>query len=361
MNDLVPPNLEVAPAFRHLDPNQSMADGIAAGFPVIGYKGKVWSLRLRGEQYNFVRPDDGTPAAYIDMVVIGSNPVLSKQFYPPPYREDSSGPPICSSLNHDVPDPGVSAPQAKSCSLCANDVWQMQPNGRMGRACKDYKRLAVLLMPAMTKKLLGSPLMEPVLFPVPAGSLSALKLYNDSLRDQGIPFAATVTRVTFAPDKQFQMLFRWQQMLTDREADVVLPLIEDTQTRRITGTQSNLRLLPSPPAEAGVEEEDPRVETGIMEAFGGRPAAVDTNEPEPMKRRGGRPPGSRNKPKSIEAIVQATAPKPVNTPEPKSEPAVNYTLEPEPGPTAGSWDESDSNLDQEVLKLFGQKVQDMLK
>ena len=53
-------------------------------------------------------------------------------------------------------------------------------------------------MPAMTAKMLESPLLEPCLLKVPRGSLRALKAYGDSLQHHGLTRPAVVTRITFA-------------------------------------------------------------------------------------------------------------------------------------------------------------------
>ena len=44
-----------------------------------------------------------------------------------------------------------------------------------------------------------------------------------------------VTRISFSPDKLFQMMFEGKQVLTDKEAPLVLPLLDDPRTKRITG------------------------------------------------------------------------------------------------------------------------------
>lgn len=43
---------------------------LGQAFGIIGYKGKVWSLRYRGEEYTFIQPDDGAPVGYLDVVIV---------------------------------------------------------------------------------------------------------------------------------------------------------------------------------------------------------------------------------------------------------------------------------------------------
>src|SRR4249920_3570205 len=217
---------KVADAFRHLDPNQGLADGISAGFSSIRYKGKTWMLSHGGKTYPFKRDDDGSPLTYVDMIILGISPGLSKVYFGE-WNEDNASGPICASLKGDVPDPGVSIPQAKSCGICSHNEWITKPGGGRGKECQDHKRMAVLLMPSMTKKMLGSPLMEPVHLKIPPGSLKSLKKFSDELQHGGIPFASVVTRVAFSQERLFEMTFDIIQALTNAEAPLVLPMMKD--------------------------------------------------------------------------------------------------------------------------------------
>jgi len=40
--------IKVADAFKHLDPNQGLADGISSGFASLRYKGKSWNVNIGG-------------------------------------------------------------------------------------------------------------------------------------------------------------------------------------------------------------------------------------------------------------------------------------------------------------------------
>lgn len=332
----------VAPAFRHLTNMKTLGSGIVAGgFPVVNYRGKVWSLRTQGNNYPFVREDDGSPLTYLDVIIVGVSEFVSKIYYPPgEWDEDSSGAPVCASIKGDVPDPGVPEPQAKSCAMCPNNQWATQPNGRRGKACQDHKRLAVLLMPKVTAKMLGSPLTEPAYLKVPPGSLVPLKRYGDQLAHQGFPPAAVITRISFAPPpKLFEMKFDGKQVLSDKEAPLVLPLIDDPRTLRITGETPEIHEVA--PAKAAVPKEEP-IETGLVDAFGGqqevippKAAAPGNGSPAEAPRRGrGRPPKAAAQ--TIEHEASA------------------------PDPKAPMFDEDSTDLDHEVADLLSRKVSDMM-
>lgn len=225
-----------ASAFTALG-NESLAEGIGASYGVVGYKGKVWSLRYRGEKKTFLRPDDGTPAGSIDVVILRQAHSKSKSFYDTYDPDQSDGKrPVCSSLNGIVPDADVTQKQSDTCALCPRNVWKTDSSGRKTRDCTDYKRLAVLVMPALTKAMFGQPIMEPVFLRVPPASLDNLAKMGETMSGQGWHFSSFVTRITFDPDQPHpKMVFTPIQPLSDQEAPAVLTLRSDVQAERITG------------------------------------------------------------------------------------------------------------------------------
>lgn len=245
----------LAPAteFAGLDPHQeSLSDGIGSSYGIVGYKGKVWSLRLRGQTYNFVRQDDGSPAAFLDVIVLRQMPAKSKSYYPPgTYSDGNIGTrPICAALDGITPDADIAAPQAASCAICPRNVFKVNAEGRKTRECADYKRLAVLIVPKLTKDLLGAALMEPVFLRVPAASLNDLALLGEGMTAQGFHFSTYITRIGFDPTKPHpQMKFSALQPLAGREAALVMPLRDDPTSYRITGENDTGRARPKPAAQ----------------------------------------------------------------------------------------------------------------
>lgn len=228
----------MAQAFQgHLSiQDDNLSDGIGQSYGVIGYKGKVWTMRHRGERKTIVRPDDGTPSAYLDVIILGQAPTKSKSFYPV-YKDDSADRPTCSSMDSLVPDHDVVEKQSDSCALCPRNVWKTDPkSGRKGRECQDYKRLAVLVLPTLTKAAFGQPLMEPMFLRVPPDSLNSLAIMGDNMTAQGFHYASYVTRITFDDQKAHpSMLFRPLQPLGENEVPVVLEMRDNPTVGRITG------------------------------------------------------------------------------------------------------------------------------
>jgi hypothetical protein len=340
MND----RIAVADAFKHLGVGRPLGEGIStSGFSWLSLKSKTWTLHHQGETRMFVREDDGTPLPYLDAVIVGVNPGISKLFYVGSYTEGSAAPPDCASADGVKPDPGVPQQQNPICGTCRHNAWGSAVNGK-GKACQDHKKIAVLLMPYLTKKLFdGQPMLTPVYLKVPPDSLKNWKSYGDTLQHRGAHWASVITRIGFAPDRLFQLTFAFHKALTNAEAPVVIPLLEDPQTLNLIGTGPGggaaLPHIPEVP-----EPED----TGLLEAFGKAspaPAAMTT-----VSRRG-RPPGSPNKPKAPEPrVAAARAPEP----ESESEQAGNGGTSPWDAPP------EDADLDDRVKNALKGKISGMM-
>ncbi len=257
-------------AFATLDPTESLAEGIGSSYGVIGYKGKVLSLRLRGEVHIFTRPDDGTPIGYLDVVILRSAAVKAKSYYRDGFDENASAGkrPVCASIDGITPDADVLEKQADACALCPRNEWRTDANGRKGRDCSDYKRLSVLILPHQTQRLMGAPLLEPVFLRIPPASLNDLAVFGETMSGQGWPFSSFVTRISFDPALSHpKFVFRAIQPLTGAEAKVILDMREDTQSKRITGEdQIATRVAMIEKGKAAVSAMGPAQSIGIAPA-----------------------------------------------------------------------------------------------
>ena len=87
------------------------------------------------------------------------------------------------------------------------NVWKTDANGKKGRECTDFKRLAVLLMPAQTKAMLGTPLMEPVFLRIPPALINELGTFGDRMNAMGWHYSSSyITRISFDPTQSYPKL-----------------------------------------------------------------------------------------------------------------------------------------------------------
>lgn len=256
--------------------DDKLSDGIAQGFPVMHYKGKIWALKYRGDRKVITRKDDGTPSGHLDVVILKQAKGKSKQFYKGAYDPNSSEgmPPTCTSMDGIVPDAGVPERQSEACALCPRNVWKADANGRRGRECSDRKRLAILVMPNQTEPLFGKPVLDPILLDVPPDSMQSLAQMGDSMVHQGFHYSTYLARITFDPNKAHpSLVFRPIRPLEDAEGEAIIKLQEDPSIPRIIGLAENgaapaqpgtMRLVNQPVATAAVTKpalpETPSVE-----------------------------------------------------------------------------------------------------
>jgi hypothetical protein len=217
-------------------PQESLADGIGSGYAVLSYRGKVWSLNYKKQSYIFKRDDDGTPAPYIDVIIVRQAPNKSKSYYKT-YDPNTTGErPICASLDGVRPDLDVQQKQADACALCKRNEWYTNAEGRKTRDCTDYKRLAVLLMPEVTKKMIGEELQDPVFLRIPPASLTDLGEFGKMMERQGFHHSSYVTRISFDPTLSHpKLVYKAQVQLPDDMLPFILSRRTDPQTLRITG------------------------------------------------------------------------------------------------------------------------------
>ena len=207
MSNIIPFDFDSAstkaavPAFaRAANGKGSIAAALSVSFPVIRYKGKVWSMsKADGDREKIMREIDGEmqPAPYIDVVILDVGPsadrkINAKVWYAKAFVEgDEPAAPDCSSDDGITPRADSKNKQSDNCATCPKNVWGTGKEGK-GRECGDSKRLAVAT---------ADNLNAPMLLTVPAGSLGGFNEYLNWLLKKGVDVCyATVTRIGFDYD-----------------------------------------------------------------------------------------------------------------------------------------------------------------
>jgi hypothetical protein len=233
MSDLAPQNFgAVSTRFANLQRKNDLAAGVQSGFGHIGYRGKTWSIRHRGEEKPIMRPDGDGPANSIEVVVLKSSAAVSKIWYEKGFVEGSNASPDCFSTNGVTPDAASTKKQAPTCATCPKNAWgsRITPLGKPGKACSDSKRLAVVPFNDIANEVFGGPM----LLRVPAASLQDLATYGTRMDQIGFPYFAVGTRISFDPNQAYPKFeFRAIRPLSDAEADLVIEMRESPEVARI--------------------------------------------------------------------------------------------------------------------------------
>ena len=273
MNALVPANMgQVSTVFANQTPAaDDLTSGIQGGFGHIGYKGKVWSIRHRGEEVQLMRDDGDGPRNSIEIVLLKANPHVSKIFYEGSYVEGSNAAPDCFSHNGITPDPGAQKKQATTCAACPKNAWgsRITPEGKQAKACSDSRRLAVVPLNDIRNEVYGGPM----LLRVPAASLQELAMFAKKMAGLGYPYYSIGIRVSFDPASAFpKFQFAPIRALTNEEGKLVLEMQNGPDVARILAEQEfSAPALPSPAAAASVFEQPPAAQLPAPQAA---PSAV---------------------------------------------------------------------------------------
>lgn len=253
---------------------EDLGAGITSGFGVIGYKGKIWSIKAGGNEHKMLRPDDGTPAASIELIILRASEHVSKVYYKSSFVDGSNAKPDCQSVNGIKPDKTIPNPIHSQCADCPMNQWgsRVSDDGKPGKACQDVKRLAVVPQGNIRNEALGGPL----LLRIPPASLKELKAYADALMGHGFPYFAVATRILFDMEKAYpRFMFSAIRALTDQEADDVLAMRDDPRTKRIT--DEAVEFLDGP-AEAPAEQAPPVAKSIFEQPPGAVPQAMATQQ-----------------------------------------------------------------------------------
>lgn len=265
-------------------PTNDLGAGIQASFAIVGYKGKVWSLRYRGDNKPIMRADGDGPASSIELVIIKAPAHLSKIYYETGYVEGSNAPPDCFSNDAVKPDPTAKKIQNAVCATCRWNAWGsrvVQQGGRTsaGKACSDSKRLAVVPLQNLRNEDLGGPM----LLRVPPASLQDLALYGAALAKYSYPYFAVATRVSFDMKEAYpKFLFQAIRALNDDEAQIILQLQKDDAVERVlaeTGEGAEAADV-VPPVQASPFEQAPQ--TAPQPQTVQQPAAPQPPQPQPQ-------------------------------------------------------------------------------
>lgn len=274
--------------------NSEFAGGISSGFPVLSYKGKVWSL-VQGGERRMLTNADGDPRASIEVVVVRANPGLSKVYYKGGFEEGSSEKPTCFSHDGRVPSAEALEQQSAKCATCPMNQWgsRVTENGKKGKACADSKRLAVVSADDPE---------QAILLRVPAASLRELGKYADELGRRRVPMHAVVTKISFDPTVAHQQfIFKPVRFLDQSQFEAINDLRDTEVVKQIVGLEGE-------GAAFEIEGEPP-----VAPAPKAAPAAPRLTSPAPA------PKAARAR-VTEEELAAALEDKPVPPPAPKAPP-----------------------------------------
>jgi hypothetical protein len=261
MNNIVPLRAGQAPAIfssRNLpDMNAAAQQGLPPAFSVIGYKGRNWRIKHRGDEELVKDPRTGAPVASLDVVIIGISPNISKQFYEKKYSEGDDASPDCYSVNGIAPEADSPKIQCQTCAACPQNVYgsRLTENGKKAKACQDSRRLAVVPSGDIENESFGGPM----LLRLPPMSLSSLAKYSNELTRFAAQPYMVETILSFDYDVAYPLLtFKAAGWLSDEQARSVAEQLDNPLVDRILNS--------------GAVEQAAQAQETVSALSGGRPA-----------------------------------------------------------------------------------------
>jgi hypothetical protein len=293
-------------------PNDDLAGGVASSYAVMGYRGKVWSMKYQGTEEPLMRDDGDGPRNSVEVVLVKASPQISKIFYASGYVDGSTAAPDCWSGNGVTPDASVQVKQHATCADCPMNAWgsRITEAGKQGKACADSRRMAVVPVADMANEAYGGP----ILLRVPAASLKDLKAYGDFLNGYQFPYYAVVTKVSFDAKEAFpKFVFSAVRPLTEDEAAFIKDLRDDKRVSTVLAERND-----APVAGAAVAA----VPKSPFEQDAGEPAAPSLSEQAAAK-------APAPKPAAPKAAAKPAAPKPAAPKAAAAQPAATQAATPE--------------------------------
>lgn len=206
-----------------------LGTGRATGINRISLKGMRFRQVIDGE---IVATSQSTS---LDVVIVGVENAISRQYYDKPYNADEPAAPACWSRNGKTPDASAPSPQGTACALCPMNAKgsAIAGNGK-AKACSSRQRIAVMVMGDDTGTVYALDAKGMTLFGKDYKKDGYLNLnnYGATLSKQGVTPWEMVTTLTFDPSADVpKLLFSVGDFLDEDELVAVMDKAESEEVK----------------------------------------------------------------------------------------------------------------------------------
>jgi hypothetical protein len=216
-------------------------------------------ISIRGSRYRLVEDAVETVVGTtLDVIIVGSNPQVSKIWYSKPFDGADAVKPDCFPNDGVKPDSTVESPFHSNCSGCPNNILgsKVTPNGSKTTICGSQRHLAVVPADDPTK-VYG--------LTVTVSAMKALREYMKDLSNYGLIPEEVVTELGFDEGASFPKITFRQKPTNGFVPEKALKLIEEicassevrVVTRQDTGAAKLAAPKPVTAIAAPQEEEEP--------------------------------------------------------------------------------------------------------
>lgn len=322
MSNIVPTNVQIpAHLANRVGKPSVLADAISGG---IGSGEVIPRISLKGSRFRIREGESETvlDATYLDVVIVGANPRLSKTWYAKAWTPDAEPvAPDCFSLDGVRPSSEAENPQNDLCATCPHNAWgsKVTPQGQKIKACSDQKRLAVVAADDPTGPI--------YLLSVTPAALKGLNQYQTELKMRGIAPEIVKTRISFDTNASFpKLMFGFGGFLNEEVMEAVDKLFNTSEVKVVTGEEAA-----TAPQSVPMEAPKPQL---VKPKAAPAPAPVEDTPPFDVEEA---PAPAPKRGFGAKAAPAAAAPAPA--PKPKAAPKVAATT---------------SNIADEIAALIGE-------
>lgn len=220
-------------------------------------------ISTRASRYRLV--EDGVETVVgttLDVVIVGSNPKISKIWYSKPFDGADGVRPDCWSNDGVTPDASIESPFHANCATCPNNVLgsKITPNGAKSKVCGDQRHLAVVASADPTK-VYG--------LTVTVSAMKGLREYIKDLSNYGLIPEEVVTELGFDEQASYpKIVFKQKGFVGEKALKVVEDICGSAEVMTITRQETGVPRLAAPAQQAA-----PAI-TAPMEVSKPAPAAV---------------------------------------------------------------------------------------
>src|SRR5574337_2152746 len=226
INDNGPMQLPAHLANKTFGVTTDLVQGMYTGGNRIGLKGSRFRLVVNGIEEGVI------PEPYLDVIILGAAPAVSRVFYAGTYKPGENSAPDCYSADGIVPAEDVKNKQSDKCATCPQNVKGSKiVDGNKFKACQYFRRVAIMLAgDIQDRRVFRLDVKAQGLFGEGTPNEKNLNDYIKMVSTRGIDGGALVTRISFDLDSSVpKLLFKAVRFITEEEMEAVTALVSSDE------------------------------------------------------------------------------------------------------------------------------------
>ena len=235
-NDMILSNTNAFQLPAHLQgANVNVSEGflatIGTGGNRIGLKGSRFRQIVNGKEEGVWDEN------YLDVIILGAVPAISRIFYEGAYEQDTKTAPNCYSADGIAPADDVKNKQAEKCATCPqNQKGSKIANGQKVKACGFFQRVVLMLAGDTEGMTYTLDIKSMGIFGESHPNINKYNIrdYTKLLANRGADMGMVVTRLSFDTDSSVpKLLFSAARFVEPEELAVVQMKVASEEVKRL--------------------------------------------------------------------------------------------------------------------------------